>query len=435
MASLTGTTVDHYRILEPLGFGGMGDVYRAEDLRLRRIVALKTLHAGPDTEEGTARLLAEARAASALNHPHIAVVYEIGQAHLGAESLAYIAMEYVEGTTLAAMAAARRLDVDVLLGIFEQIADALAEAERLGIVHRDLKPANVMVAPSGRVKVLDFGVAQQRRMAAAGAGDSTRTAEVIELGSGFAGTIGYAAPEQMAGHSVDVRADLFSLGVMIYELVCGPPPCAGDNPAQGLEAMLTRGAPPFPDPQRDPRLPALERFVRRLLARDRDNRPATAADLRATIEAIRIAAPASVAHTDTPLVAVAGFVNISGNADDGGLGTGIGQTLTMDAAQMDGVAVVPRERVCEVIRTLRQQTGEPEERLYVRAARALAATWVITGGFQRSGDTVRVTASLADVASGEIVRTARVDGAVHEIFQLQDRLGRRPPGPPRGGGP
>src|SRR3954451_24620276 len=127
MELLAGTTVDHYRVLERLGFGAMGDVYRAEDLRLRRTVALKTLrHAEPDHDESTARLLAEARAASALNHPHIAVVYEIGQAHLGAESLAYIAMEYVEGTTLAAMAAARRLDVDVLLGIFEQIADALA---------------------------------------------------------------------------------------------------------------------------------------------------------------------------------------------------------------------------------------------------------------------------------------------------------------------
>jgi TolB-like protein len=124
-------------------------------------------------------------------------------------------------------------------------------------------------------------------------------------------------------------------------------------------------------------------------------------------------APTTVARTDgAPLVAVAGFINISGNADDEWLGTGITETLTMEAAQMDSVAVVPRERVCEVLRTLRQQTGEPDERLYVRTARALGAKWMITGGYQRSGDAVRVTASLADVATGEIIRTARVDGAV-----------------------
>ena len=163
---LTGETLDHYRVLERLGSGGMGDVYRAEDLRLRRIVALKTVRAGVDGREGTARLLAEARAASALSHPHIAVVYEIGRAEHASQSLDYIAMEYVEGTTLAAMAAVGPLDLDLVLDIFEQIADALAEAERLGIVHRDLKPANVMVTPAGRVKVLDFGVAQRRRQAA-----------------------------------------------------------------------------------------------------------------------------------------------------------------------------------------------------------------------------------------------------------------------------
>src|SRR6185436_14813539 len=159
MTLLPGTTVGHYRVLERLGLGGMGEVYRAEDLRLRRAVALKTLRPDTDGDDATARLLAEARAASALNHPHIAVVYEIGHAAIGADELTFIAMEYVEGTTLAALAAESRLDLDVVLGIFEQIADALAEAERLGIVHRDLKPANVMVTPSGRVKVLDFGVA------------------------------------------------------------------------------------------------------------------------------------------------------------------------------------------------------------------------------------------------------------------------------------
>ena len=420
---LTGEILGHYRVLERLGFGAMGEVYRAEDLQLRRDVALKMLRS--DVEDGTARLLAEARAASALNHPHIAVVYEIGHATRGSESVAYIAMEYVEGATLAALAQQGPLDLDVILDIFEQIADALAEAERAGIVHRDLKPGNVMVAPSGRVKVLDFGVAQRQRVALPGSDDPTRTSDGVDLGSGFAGTVGCAAPEQMAGRDVDVRADLFALGVMLYELVCGRRPFEGDNPAQVLEAMLTREAPPFPDTLREPRLPALERFVRRLLARDRDDRPATAAGLRAMFESIRAAVQPQAPRADAaPVVAVAGFANISGRADDEWLGTGLTETLTMDAAQIESVTVLSRERVRETLRTLRQQSGEPEERLHLRAARALGARWLVTGGFQRSGGAVRVTASLTDAATGEIVRTARVDGDVDAIFQLQDRLVR-----------
>jgi len=424
MTLLPGDTINHYRVLERLGSGAMGEVYRAEDQRLRRVVALKTLQA--NAEDGTARLLAEARAASALNHPHIAVVYEIGEARHGSDSVAYIAMEYVEGTTLAALGAGRPVDLDVVLDIFEQIADALAEAERLAIVHRDLKPSNVMLASSGRVKVLDFGVAQRRPRPATGPDDSTQTAAGEDFISGFAGTIGYAAPEQMAGRPVDVRADLFSLGVMVYELVNGRRPFAGSNAAQVLEAILTGEVPPFSDPDRDSRLPVLERLVRRLLARDRDDRPSTAADLRATFEAIRLGtAPAQRPLAEpAPLVAVAGFLNISGNPDDEWLATGISETLTMDAAQMASVSVVPRERVGEVLRTLRQQTGEPDERLHLRAARSLGARWLITGGFQRSVDAVRVTASLTDVASGEVVRTARIDGRVDAIFELQDRLMR-----------
>jgi eukaryotic-like serine/threonine-protein kinase len=422
---LTGATLQHYRVLERLGSGGMGDVYRAEDLRLRRVVALKTLRYGVHGGESTARLLAEARAASALSHPHIAVVYEIGHAEHASQPVDYIAMEYVEGLTLAAMAAARPLDLDLVLDIFEQIADALAEAERLGIVHRDLKPANVMVTPAGRVKVLDFGVAQRRRQGTVAADDSTQTADAPDLAAGFAGTVAYAAPEQLTGRAVDVRADLFSLGVMLYELVCGGRPFAGENAAQILESILTREAPPFPDPRRDARLPALERLVRHLLAPDRDDRLGSSVGLRAALEAIRTAGgrPVNVVD-DNRSVAIAAFVNISRNADDDWLGTGITETLTADAAQLEGVTVVPRERLAAVLKTLQPDADEPEERRFLRAARALRARWIVIGGFQRSGDAVRVTASLTDVVSGELVGTKRADGSVKNIFELQDRLVR-----------
>lgn len=426
MELLPGDTLDHYRILGRLGSGGMGDVFRAEDLRLRRIVALKTLHDDAVAEQATARLLAEARAASAVTHPHIAVIYEIAHASRDGQPVAYIAMEYVEGTTLAAMASARPLELDDVLDIFEQIGDALEEAERFGIVHRDLKPANVTVTRSGRVKLLDFGVAQRREPDPAAQGDLTRTADAIDPGAGFAGTVGYAAPEQMSGRDVDIRADLFSVGVMLYELVCGTRPFTGDNPAQVLEAMLTREVPPFPDVHRDPRLPALERFVRRLLSRDPDDRPTSVADLRGALASIRSAtqSPTGPVLDAAPVLVITGFTNISANPDDEWLGTGIAETLTMDAAQIESVSVAPRERVSQTLRALRQQTHEPDERLYVRAARGLGARWAVGGAFQRSADAVRVTASLTDVGSGEIVRTTRVDGRVDAIFDLQDRLVR-----------
>jgi len=402
----------------------MGNVYRAEDLSLRRIVALKMLH--PDLNgEGTARLLAEARAASALNHPHIAVVYEIGRTEHAGQPLDFISMEYVEGTTLAAMAGRGPMSLDTILDLAEQIADALTEAGRVGVVHRDLKPANVMVTPDGRVKVLDFGVAQRRATAATAPDDLTLTADLPELISGVVGTLPYAAPEQLTGRAVDGRADLFSVGVMLYELACGRRPFGGDNAAQFLESVLTADVPPFPDLPRDPRMPALERLVRRLLARDRDQRPASPAEVRAWLTSVRAGGgPPELEADGARTLVVAGFVNISGNADDDWLGTGITETLTADAAQLEAVSIVPRERVAERLKTLGQQTGEPEDRLFLRAARELRARWVVVGGFQRSLDAVRVTASLTDVPSGQILRTTKVDGSVNAIFELQDRLVR-----------
>ena len=414
-----GTTLAHYRISAQLGSGAMGDVYRAQDLRLRRDVALKTLRG--NAQFAHARLLAEARAASALTHPHIAVVYEIGEATVDAETVSFIAMEYVEGTTLAALAAAGRLDLDVVLDVFEQIADALAEAARLGVVHRDLKPANVMVTASGRAKVLDFGVAKRPAGRAAAPDDMTRTAELGDADTGFAGTIGYAAPEQLTGRDVDPRADVFSLGVMLYEMIAGHRPFGGDNAAQVLESMLAGDVPPFDDTASDPRLTALEPFVRRLLARKREDRPSSDS-LRATIAAIRKGEAAAAG--DAAAVVIAEFANISGSPDDDWLGAGIAETLTMDAAQLAAVTVVPRERFSAMLRTLQPAGGPADARLQVRAARSVGARWLVSGAFQRSREAVRVTASLVDVASGDIVRTARVDGRVDAVFELQDHLMR-----------
>jgi serine/threonine protein kinase/tetratricopeptide (TPR) repeat protein len=425
-----GETLAHYRILERLGSGGMGDVYRAEDLRLRRFVAIKTLRDNGIRHESVQRLLAEARAASTLTHPNIAVIYDAGEAEHDGRPIGFIAMELVEGTTVAALIAQGPIDLDRVLDIVSPIADALTEAHAQGLVHRDIKPSNVMVTSAGRVKLLDFGVAQCRTGHFAAPDDITHTAELPDEAAGFVGTLPYVAPEQATGREVDGRADMFSLGVMLYELVCGTRPFNGQNAAQMLEAILRDEVPPMPDVQRDPRLPQIERLVRRMLARDPERRLPSLRDVRDALGAIRAGErlPATIDLTaDAKRVAVAAFVNISGNPEDDWLGTGISETLTADIAQLEGMLVIPRERLSELIKTISQQSGESGERnetLYLRAGRELRARWVVLGGFQRSGDALRVTASLMDIASGQLVRTIKVDGGLNAIFALQDQLVR-----------
>jgi TolB-like protein len=424
---MVGETVAHYRVLERLGSGGMGDVYRAEDLQLRRTVALKMLRRASGDDGSNRRLLAEARAASSLNHPNIAVVYESSEVQHDGASIGYIAMEYVEGETVAALAARGALDLDRVLDITDQIADALTEAHKQGLVHRDLKPSNVMLTPAGRVKVLDFGVAQHRAASHPAPVDVTRTAEMLDLAAGFVGTLPYVAPEQATGRQVDGRADIFSLGVMVYELANGIRPFAGANTAQILEAILRSDVPPFRDPDRDPRLPPLERLVRRMLARDPADRVAGAAELRTALAAVRgggrLGDPGELTAHDQSLV-VPAFANISGNSEDDWLGTGLSETLTADIGQLDGITVIPRERLSDALKALAAEGEERELRRFLRASHALGARWLLTGGFQRSGEAVRVTASVTDVGTGQIVSTAKVDGSLRAIFELQDSLVR-----------
>ncbi len=418
-----GDILAHYRVIERVGSGGMGEVYRAEDLRLRRTVALKTLGAGADRSDAAARLLAEARAASSLIHPNIAVVYEASEAPIEGRRVGYIAMEYVEGRTLAALLADGLLDVDRVFDVAIQIADAMAGAHALGLVHRDLKPSNVMVTPAGRVKILDFGVAQRRAIVAS-PDDDTRTADGMHGLASFVGTLPYASPEQATGREVDARADVFSFGVMLYELACGRKPYEGDNPAQILEAVLRDDPPRFTGVNRDPRLAPLEPIVRRMLARDPGRRPASFGDLRSALEDLRsgIERPAAAAGPETPRVAIAPFSNISGDPEDAWLGAGLAETLTADAGQLGGLDVVPRARLADAAKAIHEETGETGDALFLRAARELGAQWLVSGSFQRARDAIRVTASLADLTTHQLLGTTKVDGSVSAIFEVQDRL-------------
>ena len=424
MSTMVGETLARYRVLARLGAGAMGEVYRAEDLRLRRPVALKIVRVAGDAD--SRRLLAEARAASALSHPNIGVIYEVDEIDRDDGRVGYIAMEYVAGRTLAELAG-ELTTLDAILDIGRQTALALAEAHARGFIHRDVKPSNVMVTPAGLVKVLDFGLAFWSG-ALPGSDDlSTRSADAFPDAGRIAGTVPYMSPEQAAGRPLDGRSDMFSLGSLLYELLCGRRPFDAVNTFQLLADVIHADPQPFASRLIDPRLPVVERIVRRMLEKDPARR---FEDLRAVAEALsnaadrdRVSEIASAADVASSL-AVTGFRNLTAAAEDDWLGTGISETVSADLAGLDGITVIPRGRVHEVLRRLSQETGATDDDLALLAARDLGARWVLSGSFQRAGEAIRVTASLLDTASGAMARTIKIDGRLDEIFTVQDRLVR-----------
>jgi Tol biopolymer transport system component/predicted Ser/Thr protein kinase len=280
---MIGKTISHYRILEKLGSGGMGVVYKAEDTKLGRMVALKVLPpervADPNRKR---RFVQEARAASALNHPNIITIYDIDEA----EGVHYIAMEYVEGKTLDRLIARHGLRVNEALKYAVQMAAALAKAHSAGIVHRDLKPTNVMVTDDGLVKVLDFGLAKLTEAAPASDAETAVTLEPTTEEGTIVGTVGYMSPEQAEGKPVDARSDIFSFGSVLYEMLTGQRAFQGETKASTIAAILREE--PKPLSQVVEGLPReVERLVKRCLRKDREHRLQTMADLKVALEELK----------------------------------------------------------------------------------------------------------------------------------------------------
>ena len=407
----------------------MGEVYLAEDVRLGRPVALKflppALKADPDSR---ARLLNEARAASLLRSPNIAVTYDIGE-HRGSD---FIVMEYVEGELLSTRAAQGPMPIRDVVEVGLQVSEALDEAHSRGIVHRDIKSANLMRTDRGLVKVLDFGLAKFL-----GRGPSNvdgMTQPQMTVAGMVVGTVSYMAPEQALGHAVDHRADLFSLGVVLYELATGRVPFSGTSPTEIIDRILHDS--PAPPSRFDAAIPAsfdtvLARAMEKSptfryqsaramqvdlkdVARELDEAVVRKSSLRSGV------APAKTAAIESS-VAVMTFANITREPADDWIGTGIAETVSSDLKNIHGLTVIGRARVFDALRNLGSDTSL-DESLAIDIGRRLGATWVVVGGFQRMGELVRITANFVVVATGTIKRTVKVDGRIGDIFALQDKI-------------
>ena len=410
-----GANIGAYRIVASIGAGGMGEVYRAHDARLGRDVALKilpdTLAADPAARE---RFEREARAVAALSHPHIVTIHSTEQDG----DVRFLTMELVEGRTLDQLIPPAGIEIGQLVDIAIALADALRAAHAKHITHRDLKPSNVMVTADGRVKVLDFGLASA---AAPLAGDNAVTRPALTQAGMILGTIPYMSPEQIEGKPVDHRSDLFSLGIVLFEMAGGRRPFAGDSSAALMSSIL-RDA-PRPLTEIRPSLPAaVSRVVARCLEKAPRDRVQSADEVLTELKVARRAfesgapvnaAPASQARVES--IAVLPFTDMSAAKDQGWFCDGIAEELLNALSPLKGLKVAARASAFS-FRGKDVDLATIGEKLNVAT--------VLEGSVRRAGDRVRITVQLSDVRGGFQMWSERYDREITDIFDVQDEIAK-----------
>jgi len=419
MALAVGTQLGSYQVLAALGSGGMGEVYRARDLRLGRDVALKVLPANvAASPDRLARIEREARTVAGLNHPNIVTLYSIEDQ----DGVRFLTMELVEGESLATLVTPGGLQVARVLELAIPLADSLAAAHERGVVHRDLKPANVMVTRQGRVKVLDFGLAKLAGpdSDAEPALAKTLTTPISAAGQ-VLGTVPYMAPEQLRGEAVDARGDLFAFGIMVYELAAGRRPFAGETAADVTSAILRDTPEPLTRLRTD--LPGdLERVVSRCLEKRARDRFQAAAEVAHELRQLRRAlehGPARIPERPTSekvaSIAVLPFANRSADADDEYFSDGLADELINLLAKIKGLHVSARASSF-------QFKGRSED-LATIGARLRVAT-VLDGSVRKAGNRVRISVQLVRVSDGDHLWSEAYDRTLEDIFAVQDDIAR-----------
>ena len=419
--ALIGQTVSHYKIIEELGSGGMGVVYKAEDTRLHRFVALKFLSDSlTEGSEALARFRREAQAASSINHPNICVVYDVGED----DGRTFIAMECLQGMPLSRMSGSP-LALERFLDISIGVVDALEAAHARGIVHRDVKPANIFVTTRGDVKILDFGLAKiMLPEEVAGTQDTRLTAERLTTPGVPMGTLAYMSPEQVRGEELDTRSDLFSFGAVMYELATGRPAFSGSSAWSVGNAILTGSVPSAL--RSNPRMPAeVERIVNKALESDRALRYQSAIELRSDLQRLKrefgsgraFLAGAPVRRPRIPKtldsLAVLPFENASGDPENEYLSDGMTGTL------INALATLPKLRVMAQATVFRFKGRKSDPQI---AGRELDVRAVLAGRVTKLGDAMVIATELVDVTTGAQLWGAQYHRKFGDIFAIQEEI-------------
>jgi len=418
---MLGKTLGHYEILEKIGAGGMGAVYRAHDRKLHRDVALKVLPAelarDPDRRK---RFQREAQTVASLKHPNIVTIFSVEEA----DDIAFITMELVEGKPLSSIIPAQGLSLDRFFDLAIPLTDAVAAAHAKGITHRDLKPTNIMVDDAGRVEVLDFGLAklvtpEQTQKSTIITGQDTATQEGHILG-----TAAYMSPEQAEGKPVDHRSDIFALGIIFYEMTTGRRPFEGDSNMSTLTSILRDTPPPVTELKQV--LPRhLGRIVKRCLAKDRERRYQAASDVRNELEALKeeidsgemeaASLPAAFNVPSQKSLVVTYFENLGGSEEDEYFRDGITEDIIVELSKIRGLHVFPRSAVL---------VYRDKPATVPQISKDLGTTHVLGGTFRRAGNRLRITAQLVEARTGHSTWAERFDRQMEDVFAIQDEIAK-----------